>query len=134
MAKQLDIYNRGTTTPVATGKFGKVNPGATSATLQYDIKNVGTDAMDMVMSITKSGGAVLAEGVTVAITHKRAATTIGTYAVAWNSMSGNSVMTPSPITDFQVNDILQVDLVWSPAAGVPVSPTNLNGFLKLTEV
>lgn len=134
MAKQLEIYNRGTTTPVATGKFGKVNPGATSATLQYDIKNVGSDAMDMIMSDTKSGVSVLVEGVTVAITHKRGATTVNTYAVSWDTMSGASVMTPSPITDFRVNDILQVDLVWSPAAGVPVSPTNLNGFLKLTEV
>jgi len=134
MSKQISTYTRGTTTPISIVSFGKVNPGATSATIQFDAKNTGSETFDLVVQDERVSASVLVEGVAATITHKRGMTTVGTYALAWNTMANASELTPSKITDFQVNDILQVDITWSPAGGVALSPSNLPGLINFVEV
>lgn len=134
MSKQISTYTRGTTTPISLISFGKVNPGATSATIQFDAKNTGTETFDLTVQDQRVSSSVLVEGVSATITHKRGMSTVATYTLAWNSMTNLSELTPSTITDFQVNDILQVDVTWSPAGGVAVSPSNLPGLMNFVEV
>ncbi len=134
MSKQLTMYERGTTTPVPRGKFGQVDPGDTSNILEYDLKNTGSEDMDMIATLQKVSSSPLVEGITATIVHKRGMSTIDTYVLSWDAMANQSVLDHAPIDDYQVDDILEIDLEWSPASGVPVSPTNLTGFLKLTEV
>lgn len=134
MSKQISTYTRGTATAISLVSFGKVDPGASSAAIQFDAKNTGTETFDLVMQTQRVSSSVLVEGVAATITHKRGVATIGTYTLAWNSMTSLSELTPSTITDFRVNDILQVDVTWSPAGGVAVSPSNLPGLINFVEV
>jgi uncharacterized membrane protein len=134
MSKQISLYTRGTATAFTIISFGKVDPGATSATIQFDAKNTGTETFDLVVQDQRVGASVLVEGVAATITHKRAAATIGTYTLAWNTMTSASELTPATITDYQVNDILQVDVTWSPAGGVALSPSGLPGLINFVEV
>lgn len=134
MSKQISLYTRGTTTPISIISFGKVNPGATSAVIQFDAKNTGTEAFDLTVQDQRVSTSVLVEGVAATITHKRGAATIATYTLAWNAMTSASELSPGNITGYQVNDILQIDVTWSPAGGVAVSPSNLPGLMNFVEV
>lgn len=134
MSKQISTYTRGTATAISLISFGKVNPGASSATIQFDAKNTGTETFDLTVQDQRVSSSVLVEGVGATITHKRGVATVATYTLAWNSMTSLSELTPSTITDFRVNDILQVDVTWSPAGGVAVSPSNLPGLMNFVEV
>lgn len=134
MSKQISTYIRGTATAISLISFGKVDPGTTSTTVQFDAKNTGTETFDLTVQDQRVSSSVLVEGVSATITHKRGMSTVATYTLAWNSMTNLSELTPSTITDFQVNDILQVDVTWSPAGGVAVSPSNLPGLMNFVEV